>query len=140
MRQAHIRGWLFDFAGFESEVANGPRISIAGGIEMVEDAFAIRQAIYLLLRTRPGERVMRPEYGCDLHQLLFAPNDETTAGLAIHYVQRALDLWEPRIDVLRLDANRDPDRPELLRIELDYRMRSTRGIGSLTLPLNLNGD
>ena len=83
---------------------------------------------------------MRPEYGCDLYQLLFAPNDDTTAGLAIHYVRRAIDLWEPRIDVLRLDANRDPDRPELLRIELDYRMRSTRGIGSLTVPLNLNGD
>jgi uncharacterized protein len=107
---------------------------------MVEGAEVVRQAIYLLLRTRPGERVMRPEYGCDLHQLLFSSNDDTTAGLAIHYVRRALDLWEPRIDVLRLDANRSPEQPESLLIELDYRVRSTQQSDALTLSINLNGD
>ena len=68
---------------------------------------SVRQAILLLLSTRPGERVMRPTYGCDLHRLVFSPNDDTTAGLAIHYVRQALERWEPRIEVIRLDAGRE---------------------------------
>jgi len=67
---------------------------------MVDGDDSVRQAILLLLSTVPGERIMRPEYGCLIHQLVFSPNDATTAGLAIHYVQRALDLWEPRVDVV----------------------------------------
>jgi len=46
-----------------------------------------------------GERVLRPEYGCDLHRLVFSPNDATTAGLAVHYVRAALLRWEPRIEI-----------------------------------------
>ena len=54
---------------------------------------------------------MRPDYGCDIHRLIFSPNDDTTAGLAIYYVQRALDRWEPRVEVLQPDARRDPEDP-----------------------------
>lgn len=136
-----IRGWHFvlpELAGPLDEP--GPRISITGGIDMVSGAEAIRQAIWLLLKTRPGERVMRPEYGCDLHRLLFAPNDDTTAGLAIHYVRTALARWEPRIEILRLDANRHPERPERLVIELEYAIKATREIAALALTLNLAED
>ena len=56
---------------------------------------------------------MRPTYGCYLRRLLFAPNDDTTAGLAIHYVRSAIERWEPRIDILALDATRHPERPDL---------------------------
>jgi len=101
---------------------------------------AARQDICLLLRTRPGERVMRPEYGCDLQRLVFAPNDDTTAGLAIHYVKRALDRWEPRVEVTRVDARRDPDRAEVLVIEVAYRLRKTHERDALTLSLDLGGD
>ncbi|KXU87088.1 hypothetical protein CR51_36265 [Caballeronia megalochromosomata] len=117
----------------------GPRISMTGGIEMVSDAQAVRQAILLLLHTTPGERVMRPEYGCGLRHLLFSPNDDTTAGLAIHLVRAALERWEPRIDIVRIDATRDPDRAEVLLIELQYRLRATQEPGALYVPLNLNG-
>ena len=69
----------------------GSALTAAGGLAMVHGDEAIRQAIMLLLvSTVPGERLMRPDYGSHLHRLLFAPNDQTTAGLAIHYVRQAL--------------------------------------------------
>jgi len=132
------RGWLFlhpdydvagDFAGL--------RLSARGGIALVEGAAAVRQAILLLLSTMPGERVMRPDYGCELHRLLFAPNDDTTAGLAIFYVRRALERWEPRIEIERLDANRQAARPELLDIVLEYRLRATRQSDQVAFTVNL---
>ncbi len=107
---------------------------------MVEGDASVRQAVFLLLSTSPGERVMRPDYGCDLRQLVFSPNDETTAGLAVHYVRRALQMWEPRVEILRLDAVRNPDRPEQLDMMLDYRIRSTLQTESLTFPMNLAGE
>ena len=108
MNRARYRAWRFVHPDFDiDQSAVGLRISNTGAIEMVEAGASVRQAILLLLSTRPGERVMRPTYGCDLHRLVFSPNDDTTAGLAIHYVRQALDLWEPRIDVIRLDAGRE---------------------------------
>ncbi len=106
---------------------------------MVDGHDSVRQAILLLLSTIPGERVMRPDYGCQLHRLVFSPNDETTAGLAIHYVRQALDLWEPRIDVLRLDAERNAEDPEQLTISLEYRVRATQQIDTTTFSFNLSG-
>ena len=86
---------------------------------------AIRQALLLLLSTRPGERVNRPTYGCHLFRLAFAPADDTTAGLAIHYVARAVEQWERRITVLSLDASRSPESPEVLEVRLKYRVRTS---------------
>ena len=132
------RAWHFLYPGLDvPEDAAGLRYAASGRIEMVGDNDSIRQAILLLFSTRPGERVMRPDYGCDIHRLVFSPNDDTTAGLAIYYVQQALDRWEPRIDVLQLDAGRDPDQPERLNVTLQYRVRVTRHTEALTFSLNL---
>lgn len=140
MTPANSSAWKFELPMHEDDGgASGPQISVTGGIEMVTGAQAVRQAILLLLRTCPGERVMRPEYGCALQRLFFSPNDDTTAGLAIHFVQTAIERWEPRIDILRLDATRDPEKGEVLLIELQYRLRSTRQPETLVVPLNLNG-
>jgi hypothetical protein len=83
---------------------------------------------------------MRPDYGCDLHRLVFSPNDDTTAGLAIHYVRQALERWEPRIEILRLDAGADEIFPERLNIVLDYRLRSSQQRDSMPLSINLSGE
>jgi phage baseplate assembly protein W len=104
---------------------------------MVQDDESIRQAVLLLMTTRPGERVMRPDYGCDLWRLAFWPNDDTTAGLAIHYVKQAIMLWEPRIDVVRLDAQRDPEAPERLDVMLEYRVRATQRVSQVNIPIAL---
>ena len=71
---------------------NGLSVSATGGVAMVSGDDSVRQALLLLLSTIPGERLMRPTYGSELHRLVFAPNDQTTAGLAIHYVRRAV-VW-----------------------------------------------
>src|SRR5262245_55772047 len=103
MNTPRFRAWRFLYPELDApEPSAGMRFTPRGGIDLAEGNESVRQAILLLLSTRPGERVMRPDYGCLIHRLLFAPNDDTTAGLAIYYVQRALDRWEPRIDVIRL--------------------------------------
>jgi phage baseplate assembly protein W len=113
---------------FDAETAPpGLQLAPDGRLAMVTDAAAVRQAVVLLLSTRPGERVNRPEYGCYLFRLAFAPADDTTAGLAIHYVARAIERWENRITVVSLDASRSAEDPALLEIRLRYRLRATHG-------------
>jgi len=133
------RAWCFVHPDFDVvEGAPGLRVSRTGGIDMLEANASVRQAILLLLTTAPGERVMRPGYGCDLHRLLFSPNDATTHGLAIHYVRQALQRWEPRIDILRLDANCNAADPGRMDIMLEYRVRRTLHRDGLVLPLQLS--
>jgi len=117
----------------------GLSLTPRGGLQTVSDRAAVRQAILLLLLTRPGERVLRPRYGCDLHRLIFWPNDDTTAGLAIHYVRQAVDRWEPRVDRVRVDAQRNRDDESRLDITLEYRVRSTGDEDRLSVQLDLAG-
>lgn len=120
--------------------STGVGISPTGGIDMVDEDASVRQSILLLLSTIPGERVMRPDYGCELHRLVFSPNDNTTSGLAIHYVRQALDRWEPRAQITHLDAAQNPEYPERLEIVLEYRLRRTQRTGELTFSVDLSGD
>lgn len=132
------RAWRFVHPDFDVvEGAPGLRLSRRGGIDMVTANAAVRQAILLLLTTAPGERVMRPDYGCDLQRLLFSPNDATTHGLAIHYVRQALLRWEPRIDILHLDADCNAADSGRMDIRLEYRVRRTLQQDVLVLPLQL---
>ena len=138
--QRRFRAWRFGHPDFDrSEGRDGLRIAPSGAVDMVDGDGAVRQALLLLLTTRPGERVMLPTYGCDLDHLLFAPNDDTTAGLAVHYVRQAIARWETRLDVIRLDATRSREQPFLLDITLKYRVRPTLNEEQLTLQLNLMG-
>lgn len=137
---ARYGAWRFSFRGLEGDamIGAGLTVSAKGAIELVRDGETVRQALLMMISTRPGERVMRPEYGCYLFRLAFSPNDDTTAGLAIHYVRQAIDLWEPRIDVLRLDANRNPDHPSRLDIDLQYRLRGSARVESLGISVDLS--
>jgi phage baseplate assembly protein W len=138
MKAPLYRAWRFAHPDFDIEEAfPGIGISSTGGIEMVAEHAAVRQSILLLLSTTPGERVMRPNYGCDLQRLVFSPNDATTHGLAIYYVRQALQRWEPRIDILRLDAAANPGDPGRMDIMLEYRMRKTAGRENLMISVSL---
>jgi phage baseplate assembly protein W len=106
---------------------------MAGGTD------AVRQSLLLLLSTMPGERVMRPTYGCELYRLVFWPNDGTTAGLAIHYVRRAVEQWEPRVRLLRVDAAANPEVDERLDVVLDYVVLLGGRRDSLALEVDLGG-
>ena len=110
-----------------------------GRIETVDGEASVRQAILMLLSTRPGERLMRPGYGCDLSQLVFSVNDDTTAGLAAHYVRRAIEAWEPRVEIVDLVASRDPEAPEQLVVDISYRVKATRRRADLGFRVLLQG-
>jgi len=136
------RGVRFLVPGFDAPIAGtagGFAPNRQGALDTVADRAAVRQALLLLFLTRPGERVMRPTYGCELYKLVFWPNDDTTAGLAIHYVRRAVAQWEPRVDHLRVDATRNADDETRLDINLEYRVRSTGEEDRLAVQLDLHG-
>ena len=76
-----------------------------GGIAMARGERDVEQAIRIILETAPGERVMRPEFGCRIHDLIFAPYDATTQGLMIRFVEQALERWEPRITVREVNLS-----------------------------------
>ena len=140
MNVSRYRAWCFHHPDLD---ATGPypglQLTSTRKVAMVEEDASVRQAILLLVTTVPGERVMRPEYGCELYRLAFSPNDGTTAGLAIHYVRRALERWEPRVEILRLDAGRDELRPECLTVVLEYSVRATRRTDRMSFSVDLGG-
>jgi uncharacterized protein len=120
--------------------AAGLGVSAQGRLAMVDGTEALRQSILLLLSTRPGERVMRPAYGCHLHRLVFSPNDDTTAGLAMHYVRSAVAQFEPRAEIVSVDATCDTHRSEVLAIALTYRERGTARREELRISFDLQGN
>ncbi|WP_327025375.1 GPW/gp25 family protein [Micromonospora sp. NBC_01739] len=132
-----MRAIRFVGAGFDPGRGGGLGLTAAGGLAMTDGDETVRQALFLLLSTTPGERLMRPGYGSRLHRLVFAPNDDTTAGLAIHYVRAAIARWEPRIDVLDVDAGPDPEDAWRLVIRLDYRIRASLAPGHLVFSVDL---
>ena len=133
------QSFRFEGAGFDPTVTGGLTTTATGKVAMIDGDDSIRQAIMLLLATTPGERLMRPNYGSHLHRLLFAVNDQATAGLAIHYVRQALEQWEPRIEIIDIDAEVDPDLAEQLNIQLTYRVKASLGTETLVYPLDLAG-
>lgn len=112
-------------------------VTPTGRLDTVSDEAALRQSLLLLLSTVPGERVMRPSYGCPLDRFVFAPNDETTAGLAIHEVRSAIERNEPRVEIVGIDAGPDPADFTRLIVEVTYRVRATAVLETVSLPVEL---
>ncbi|MGB9927641.1 MAG: GPW/gp25 family protein [Methanosarcina sp.] len=98
---------------------------------------SIEESIMLILSTAKGERIMRPRFGCSLSELVFAKNDMSTASLAIFYVEEALKEWEPRIELVKVDANPDTEEGNKLKIEVEYRVISTNNRYNLVYPFYL---
>jgi phage baseplate assembly protein W len=97
----------------------------------------VEQSIWSILGTSPGERVMRPDYGCGIHDLVFAVNSAGTRGRIISEVKHALLMWESRIDVLDVKVSTPPDKPTLLLIEIEYQVRATNSRFNLVYPFHL---
>ncbi|HZS38450.1 MAG TPA: GPW/gp25 family protein [Polyangia bacterium] len=112
-------------------------VARTGGIAMSEHEEAIRQSILIVLGTAPGERVMRPHFGCEIHELVYAPNNVNTAGLAAHYCIDALTKWEPRIDDVEAEAEPSPDDPNQLNLYIKYKVRATNNSRNLVYPFYL---
>lgn len=117
------RGWAFPL-----------RVDATGGIALVAREREIEEAIRLILGTSPGERPMRPEFGCRIHEYVFSPADSATATALGNEVRSALRRWEPRIDVEDVAVTIDPRDAALLYIDIRYAIRTTNDRRNLVFP------
>ena len=129
-RDFHGRGWVFP-------VGVGP----GGGIALAEGEEDIRQSVRIIVGTALGERQMRPGFGCAAHELVFEPGGPGPGGASLRgkarfYVRNALERWEPRIIVERVEA-----RIEALKllIEIEYTVRRTNRRDNIVYPFYLQG-
>lgn len=114
-----------------------PRIDPQGGLALTHDRNELVQSIYIILTTSPGQRVMRPTFGCRLHELVFAPNNTHTAAQARRFVEEAIGMWEPRVNVLQVDVYPDPKENNRLLIEIQYEVKANHDRRSLVYPFYL---
>ena len=105
-----------------------------GGIALAHDEQDIDQAIQLILGTAPGERPMRPEFGCGVHDFVFDSIDASTVGLMEEAIREALDRWEPRIQVETVEFDVAQSDNGLLTIDIGYTVRATNTERNLVYP------
>ena len=119
-------GWKFPL-----QVTPNGKIAQARAEQRVEES------ILLILATARGERPMLPDFGCGIHDLVFAENNATTIALVVHLVREALVKYEPRVDVLDVHAESTSESPNRLLIRVNYRIRATNAIGNLVYPFSV---
>jgi len=105
-----------------------------GNLRLTQGAENLGSAIWVVLSTAPGERVMRPEFGCRIWDLLFEPVNFNTLGLMDQAVRDAIAQWEPRVEVTDVDCAPDGHDPFLVRIHISYRARDTNDRRNLVYP------
>lgn len=124
MREEFIgSGWAFPL-----------RTDSTGGVALVSREREIEESIRLILGTAPGERPMRPEFGCRIHDEIFAGADAATAGRIASDVRLALRRWEPRIAVSDVAVTQDADDPAVLYIDVRYTTLATNDRRNLVFP------
>lgn len=117
--------------GWAMPVALDPRTGRIASVAYEED---IRQSILIILETAPGERVMRPNFGCGIHELVFESLDSTTLQRIRSTVEEALRRCEARIDVLGVNVDDAASADGKLIVEIEYRVRKTNQLGNLVFP------
>lgn len=113
------------------------QVNTRGEIALVSSEKDIQQAIQIILGTRRGERVMRPTFGCRVHELLFEPRDATTSSLIKKYVEEALEFWEPRIQVLSVNTRIEDATDGAVMVEIEYQIKATHDTRSIVYPFFL---
>lgn len=123
-----------------------------GKLQVAEYEESVRQSILIILGTAKGERIMRPDFGCGIYELVFEVNTPSTAGRVSQSVQDALLVFEPRIDVINVSVNsgivgHNPQTNEeeiqpasngdVMLIGIDYRVRATNNVFNLVYPFYL---
>jgi uncharacterized protein len=120
------RGWEFPL-----------KVDTQGGIALTGERNEIEQAILIILGTQIGTRVMRPTFGSRLYELIFMPNNLHTAALAQRYVEEALGMWEPRIQVIDVITEPHNEQDNCLVIEIQYEVKTLHDRRSLVYPFYL---
>lgn len=117
-------GW-----GFPPEFS--PRTS---GARMVDGEDDVSEALWILLSTKPGERVMHPAYGCALHQMVFEAVNESTVAEIKDVVERAVLFFEPRVTLIGVSVDTQNLSQGLLGVGLEYVIRTTNGRSNMVYP------
>jgi phage baseplate assembly protein W len=110
------------------------QVTPAGQIAQARYEQRIEESIFLILSTAQGERAMLPDFGCGIHDLVFAPNNAVTLSRVTQSVRKSLTNYEPRIDVLDVNADSAPGQDNLLLIRISYRIRANNAVGNLVYP------
>ncbi|MDR1626330.1 MAG: GPW/gp25 family protein [Spirochaetia bacterium] len=120
------KGWAFPV---------GPDVSGAIGMSAYERS--VEESIRVILGTTRGERLMRPDFGCGINEMVFAPNSHRTVSLAEHYVREALERWEPRVIVREVRGEADAGDPAVVNIRIGYEIRSVNTFFNMVYPFYL---
>lgn len=119
------KGWKFPVSVKDGKIASS------------EGEDSIKESIKIILSTAKGERVMRPDFGCDINELVFAPVKTSTATLIDFHIREALLIWEPRIDVLNVIVSPDEQEKNKLYINIEYMVKESNTKSNLVYPFYL---
>lgn len=122
------RGWAFP-----------PTFTVypEGGVAMVEDQEDIRQSLQILFSTAPGERVMRPDYGCDLNSIMFENLGEDLLADIERKITESILRYETRVVLNSLQVTQSPGTPSQLIVSVSYRVRGSDMTGKLDALLDI---
>jgi phage baseplate assembly protein W len=117
------KGWKFPI-----------KVNAKGGLSYSDGPERIQDAIWIVLSTALGERLMRPDFGAGVHDYVFQPNSDVMRTRLQSAVNDALLKWEPRIELTNVNVQ-EGDQPSLVRVSIDYRIRTTNELFNLVYPL-----
>ena len=120
------KGWSFPIG-----------IDVHGNIATSSYEKSIEESIKIILSTTPGERVMHPDFGCKLNEIVFFPNSGRTLSLAIRYVEEAIVKWEPRVILKSVNGVPDAEDPVKINLNIDYEIRSVNTFFNMVYPFYL---
>ena len=120
------RGWSFP-----------PKVNAKGGLDWSSGPDRIQAAIWLVLSTSPGERLMLPTFGAGIKDYVFESNSQVVCARLQSAVQKALTQWEPRIQVASVQATPSTEQDSLVLISIDYQIRNTNDLYNMVYPFFL---
>jgi len=119
--------------GWASPISPG----VNGGIKFSQYEKSIEESIRTILNTTPGERLMRPDFGCMINEMVFSPNRPQSIAQAEHYVREAIIKWEPRVILKDVKGSPDPSEETMVNIEIHYEIRSVNTFFNMVYPFYL---
>jgi phage baseplate assembly protein W len=112
-------------------------VNLNGGVSTSALEENVRQSIFVILGTAPGERLRRPRFGCQIHDLMFAPNNDLTAARAEVYCEEAIYKFEPRVEKVKCQASANADEPNRLDLRIEYVIAGQNNKRNLVFPFYL---
>ena len=110
-----------------------------GKIAVSSDEDLVEESIKIILRTNPGERIMRPDFGSGIEQMVFSTGDTSAATMLAFYIRETLEKHEPRIELIDVKVKRDTGEANVLNIFIEYEIRASNSKRNMVYPFYLEG-